>query len=71
MVLTNQERFGKGMELLRGGLAPFMKREFQTAVKAGTVRMDAVKRLAEDAFLSQKPIVPWGAAGLLKLMADF
>jgi hypothetical protein len=40
MVLTNQERFGKGMELLRAGLAPFMEREFQTAVDAGTVRID-------------------------------
>lgn len=31
MTLTNQERGGKGMELLRAGLAPFVEREIQTA----------------------------------------
>jgi hypothetical protein len=28
MVITNQERVGKAMELLRAGLAPFIEREF-------------------------------------------
>ena len=51
MAMTNQERVGKAMELLRAGLAPFVEREVQSAVKAGTVRMDAVKRFAEDPML--------------------
>ena len=56
------------MELLRTGLAPFVEREVQSAVKAGTVRMDAVRRFADDPMLGNKPIAQWDAAGLLKLM---
>src|SRR5258708_2563470 len=67
MAITNQERVGKGMELLRAGLAPFVDREVQSAVKAGTVRMDAVRRFAEDPMLGNKPIQQWDASGLLKL----
>jgi predicted AAA+ superfamily ATPase len=66
--MTNQERVGKAMDLLRVGLAPFVEREVQSAVKAGTVRMDAVRRFAEDPMLGSKPIAQWDAAGLLKLM---
>jgi hypothetical protein len=68
MAITNQERVGKAMELLRAGLAPFVEREVQAAVKTGSVRMDAVRRFAEDPMLGQKPIAQWDAAGLLKLM---
>lgn len=68
MAITNQERVGKAMELLRTGLAPFVEREVQSVVKAGTVRMDAVKRFAEDPMLGSKPIADWDVAGLLKLM---
>jgi hypothetical protein len=52
MAVTNQERVGKAMDLLRAGLAPFVEREVQSAVKAGTVRMDAVRRFSEDPMLS-------------------
>ena len=68
MALTNQERIGKAMDLLRQGLAPFVDREVQAAVKAGTVRMDAVRRFAEDPMLGSKPVAQWDVAGLLKLM---
>lgn len=68
MAMTNQERVGKAMDLLRAGLGPFVEREVQAAVKAGTVRMDAVRRFAEDPMLGNKPIVQWDVAGLLKLM---
>ena len=67
MAITNQERVGKGMELLRSGLASFVEREVQAAAKGGSVRMDAVRRFAEDPMLGQKPIGQWDAAGLLKL----
>jgi predicted AAA+ superfamily ATPase len=70
MAMTNQERVGKGMELLRTGLAPFVEREVHAAVKAGTVRMDAVRRFAEDPMLSGKPITQWDVSGLLKLMVE-
>ncbi|MDU6749225.1 MAG: Swt1 family HEPN domain-containing protein, partial [Bradyrhizobium sp.] len=68
MAMTNQERVGKAMDLLRAGLAPFVEREAQSAVKAGTVRMDAIRRFAEDPMLGTKPIAQWDTAGLLKLM---
>jgi predicted AAA+ superfamily ATPase len=68
MALSNQERVGKAMELLRIGLAAFVEREVQSAAKAGTVRMDAVRRFAEDPMLGSKPIAQWDVAGLLKLM---
>ncbi len=68
MAITNQERIGKAMELLRAGLAPFVEREIQAAVKVGSVRMEAVRRFADDPVLGQKPVAQWDAAGLLKLM---
>jgi predicted AAA+ superfamily ATPase len=68
MAMTNQERIGKAMDLLRAGLAPFVEREIQAAVQANTVRMDAVRRFAEDPMLGTKPIEKWDVAGLLKLM---
>jgi predicted AAA+ superfamily ATPase len=68
MALTNQERVGKAMELLRAGLAPYAEREVHAAVKAGTLRMDAIRRFADDPILGQKPIAQWDVAGILKLM---
>src|SRR5262245_17787075 len=68
MAVTNQERVGKAMELLRQGLALFVEREVQDKVRAGIVRMDIVRRFIEDPALANKPIVDWDVAGLLKLM---
>ncbi len=68
MAITNQERIGKAMELLRAGLGPYVEREVQSAVKAGSIRMDSVRRFAEDPVLGRKPIAQWDSAGLLKLM---
>ena len=68
MAISNQERIGKAMELLRTGLAPFVEREVQSAVKSGSLRMDVVQRYAEDPILSKKPISQWDVAGLLKVM---
>lgn len=68
MAITNHQRVGQAMELLRAGLAPYVERELQAAVKAGTVRMEAVQRFADDPLLGRKPIAQWDVAGLLKLM---
>ena len=35
MAVTNHERVGKGLELLRAGLEPFVQRELKRAVHAG------------------------------------
>jgi predicted AAA+ superfamily ATPase len=68
MAITNQERIGKAMELLRAGLAPYVEREVQSAVKSNSLRMDMVQRYSEDPILSKKPISQWDVAGLLKVM---
>jgi predicted AAA+ superfamily ATPase len=68
MAITNQERVNQAMDLLRAGLAPFVEREIHSAVKAGTVRMDAVRRFEDDPLLGNKPVAQWDVAGLLKLM---
>ena len=70
MAITNQDRVGKAMELLRAGLAPFVEREVQEAVKSGTVRMDTVRRFVDDPMLGNKPIAQWDVAGLLKLTSE-
>ena len=68
MAITNQERVGKAMDLLRTGLAPFVEREIQSAVKNTVVRMENIRRFADDPNLGKKPIADWDVAGLLKLM---
>jgi predicted AAA+ superfamily ATPase len=70
MAITNQERIGKAMELLRIGLGPFVEREIVSAVNAGAMRMDVVHRYAEDPVLSKKVISDWDVQGLLKVMWD-
>ena len=70
MAITNHERVNKVMGLLRQGFAPYVEREVQASVKAGTVRMDAIRRYAEDPRFATKPIVEWDVAGLQKLMSD-
>src|SRR5215213_255767 len=67
MAITNQQRVGKGLELLRTGLGPFVEREIQAAIKANTVRMESIRRFADDPLLAQKPIAQWDVSGLLKL----
>ena len=69
MALTNHERVGKALEYLRSGLAPFVDREVQDAVK--TLRMDPHKLLqfAHDPNIGDRPLTDWDVAALLKLMA--
>jgi predicted AAA+ superfamily ATPase len=70
MAITNQERVGKGMEILRKGLAPFVEREVQLAVKTGQTATETLRRFAEDPMLAQKPIAEWDVSALLRLMFD-
>ena len=67
MAITNHERIGKALDLLKTGLGPFVDREIHAAVKAGAVRMDTIRRFAEDPMLAEKPVSQWDAAGLLNL----
>lgn len=67
MAITNQERVGKAMELLRVGLAPYVDREFksQHQAQAGDV---ARRFFADDRAVGKKPVTEWDVAALLKLM---
>ncbi|MEW6072554.1 MAG: Swt1 family HEPN domain-containing protein [Planctomycetota bacterium] len=67
MAVTNQERVGKAMDLLRQGLAPFAERELKNLHQA---RADAEARryLGEDRMAAKKPLAEWDVAVLLKLI---
>jgi predicted AAA+ superfamily ATPase len=67
MAITNHERVGKAMDLLKQGLGPFVQREFQSYYK-DRAPAEATRYLGEDRILAKKAIVEWDAAGLLKLM---
>ncbi len=67
MALTNQQRVGKALELLRAGLAGFVSREFQTRFP-DQAAAEAQRRLGTDRLRGNKPLVEWDAAALLRLM---
>ena len=68
MAATNHDRVGRALDLLRAGLAPFVAREVTERVKVQAVRMDAIRRFAEDPVLADRPMAEWDASGLLRLM---
>jgi predicted AAA+ superfamily ATPase len=67
MAITNQERIGKAMELLRQGLAPFVAREFESLQK-GKGTAELMRYMGEDRTAAKKPLAEWDVAALLKLM---
>ncbi len=68
MAITNHERVGKSLELLKAGLGPFVEREIKGAVAANALSMAKVKGFVDDPNLANKGIGDWDAAALLKLM---
>ena len=68
MAITNHERVGKALDLLKAGLGPFVQREVQAAVESGRQDAHKLRRYAEDPLLANKLIPEWDVAGLLKLM---
>jgi len=67
MAITNHERVGKALELLRTGLGPFVEREI-TNVYKDRAATEASRLLGADRLNEKKPIAEWDAAALLKLM---
>lgn len=67
MAISNQDRIGKAMELLRAGLAPFVEREFQNQHK-GKPEAAAREYFSNDRVVGDKPIAEWDVAALLRLM---
>lgn len=66
MALTNHERVGKAMDLLRHGLAPFVDREFKAAFRAQA--SEQVIGYLRDDPMTDKSISDLDASLLLKLM---
>src|SRR6266851_4096565 len=67
MAVTNHERVGKAMDLLKQGLAPFVEREFKNSYK-DKAPTEVVRFVGEGRLLSKKAITEWDEAALLKLM---
>ena len=67
MAVTNHERVGRGLELLRTGLGPFVEREFKRSVHAGNLDDYRLRQLADDPSLRRRAS-EWDVAMLLKLM---
>jgi hypothetical protein len=44
MAITNHERVGKALELLKTGLAPFVEREIKSATAANTLSLQTAER---------------------------
>lgn len=69
MAVTNHERVGKALELLKEGLHPFIEREFTNAHAAQALEM-AKRFVGDDRLIVNRPLAQWDAAPLLKLMWD-
>ena len=69
MAITNHERVGKALELLKAGLGPFVERELKSVYQE-RVQAHAALNVGDDRLQANRPITAWDAAALLKLMWD-
>ena len=67
MAITNAERVGKSLELLKGGLAPFVQREFEHRFK-GKALEQAHGLVSSQGRTAKLGFSEWDAHVLLKLM---
>jgi predicted AAA+ superfamily ATPase len=67
MAITNHERVGKAMDLLKAGLGPFVERELENVYK-DQVDAEARRFMGKDRMLEKQPVTDWDVAALLKLM---
>jgi predicted AAA+ superfamily ATPase len=67
MAVTNHERVGKALELLKNGLGPFVHREITTTYK-DRAPTEMIRFLGDDRLNAKKPIAEWDVAVLLRLM---
>ena len=66
MAITNHERVGKALELLKSGLGPFVEREFKSTYRSAPGR--GGRFWARTACSAKKPVAEWDVAALLKVM---
>ena len=69
MAITNHERVGKALELLKTGLAPYVQREFKN-IYQDRAAVEANRYIGDDRLNAKKPVTEWDASALLKLMWD-
>ena len=69
MAITNHERVGKAMDLLKAGLTPFVEREFKNLYK-GQALVEAQRFIASERLDANRPFTAWDVAVLLRLMWD-
>ena len=69
MAITNHERIGKAMELLRTGLGPFVEREIATTHPTTNPARETYRYL-NDRKLASTPMSEWDAHALLRLTWD-
>ena len=69
MAMTNRDRVGRALDLLRDGLAPFVEREF-TNVYGARAREEARRFVSDDRLNLDRPFGDWDVAPLLRLMWD-
>ncbi len=68
MAISNHERVGKTLELLREGLGPFVEREVTRVIEADRLPRDTLQRFANDPRTGERPVSEWDVAALLRLM---
>ena len=68
MAITNRERVGKALDLLKAGLGPFVDREIKDAIKSRQLDAHKLKAYADDPLLADKSISAWDSAKLLQIM---
>jgi predicted AAA+ superfamily ATPase len=69
MAITNHDRVGKALELLKAGLGPFVEREFKSQYK-GQALAEAQRMMMGERLDANRPFAAWDAAVLLRLMWD-
>ncbi len=69
MAISNHERVGKLMELLKEGLHPFVERELTSVYKANALAQ-ASRLVDSDRLIFNKPFSQWDVAPLLRVMWD-
>jgi len=67
MAISNHERVGKALELLRAGLGPVVERELQSVFKERAGAQAAIY-LGEDRINVKKPAAQWDVGVLLRVM---
>jgi len=69
MAITNHERVGKALDLLKEGLGPFVEREFKSFHKE-KAKAELARFISDDRLNKGKAVSEWDVSALLKLMWD-